>query len=138
VAALQIPAGATVADLGAGTGYFARYLSQAVGPNGAVLAVEVEPSLIAYLRERAEREQLANVTPLLASLDNPRLPPASTDLILIADTYHHLDHRRAYLPLLIRALRPAAGSPSSTGSPGNSLKVPSPRTNSLPKRSSPR
>ena len=106
VAALQIPAGATVADLGAGTGYFERYLSQAVGPNGGVLAIEVEPRLVVYLRDRAEREQLANVTPILASLDNPRLPPAGVDLILVADTYHHLDHRRAYLPLLIRALRP--------------------------------
>ena len=71
VAALQIPAGATVADLGAGTGYFARYLSQAVGPTGAVLAVEVEPTLIAHLRDRAEREQLANVAPLFASARQP-------------------------------------------------------------------
>ena len=126
VAALQIPAGATVADLGAGTGYFARYLSQAVGPNGAVLAVEVEPSLIAYLRERAEREQLANVTPLLGSLDNPRLPPASTDLILIADTYHHLDHRRAYLPLLIRALRPGGRVAVVDWKPGKLREGPEP------------
>ena len=102
VAALQIPAGATVADLGAGTGYFARYLSQAVGPNGAVLAVEVEPTLIVYLRDRAEREHLANVTPLFASLDNPRLPPASVDLIR---------HRRYVPPPRPPPRVPAAADP---------------------------
>lgn len=105
VAALELPAGATVADLGAGTGYFEPYLAAAVGPTGSVLAVETEPTLVAHLRQRAEQEQLATVTPLLASFDNPRLPAASLDLLLIVDTYHHLDHRRRYLPQLARALR---------------------------------
>lgn len=105
VAALQLAPGATVADLGAGTGYFARYLSEAVGGDGAVLAIETEPKLVAHLAVRAERERLANLTPILASRDNPRLPRASTDLILIVDTYHHIDRRRAYLPHLRRALR---------------------------------
>ncbi len=105
VAALGLTPGMTVADLGAGTGYFSRRLSEAVGPEGSVLAVDVEPRLIAHLRQRAEREQTANVVPILASLDNPRLPRAGIDLLLIVDTYHHLDHRRRYLPLLARALR---------------------------------
>lgn len=105
VAALALPPGATVVDLGAGTGYFEPHLSRAVGPAGAVMAVEVEPRLVDWLRDRAEREQLANVTPILASFDNPRLPPGAADVILVADTYHHLDHRRAYLPQLARALR---------------------------------
>ena len=126
VAALQLPVGSTVADLGAGTGYFERYLSQAVGPNGAVLAVEVEPRLIVYLRDRAEREQLANVTPVFASFDNPRLPPASTDLILIADTYHHLDHRHRYLPLLTRALRPGGRIAIVDWKPGDLPEGPEP------------
>jgi len=105
VAALRLAEGARVADLGAGTGYLSRYLSTAVGPGGAVLAIETEPNLIAHLLGRAEREGLANLTPILASRDTPRLPPASVDVILIVDTYHHLDKRRAYLPLLTRALR---------------------------------
>ena len=82
--------------------------------------------LIAYLRDRAEREQLANVAPLFASLDNPRLPPASIDLILIADTYHHLDHRRAYLPLLIRALRPGGRIAVVDWKPGKLPEGPEP------------
>lgn len=106
IAALALRPGQSVADLGAGTGYFSRYLAAAVGPDGAVLAVEVEPTLVAHLRQRAEREQLATVVPILASIDNPRLPAGGVDLIFIADTYHHLDHRQRYLPQLRRALRP--------------------------------
>ena len=62
-AALGLHAGQTVADLGAGTGYFTRALAEAVGPTGTVLAVDVEPNLVAYLRERAAREHLSNVAP---------------------------------------------------------------------------
>lgn len=126
VAALQLPAGATVVDLGAGTGYFERYLSQAVGPDGSVLAVEVEPNLVEFLRERAERDQLANVTLVLASLDNPRLPRGSADLILLADTYHHLDHRRRYLPHLLRALRPGGRIAIVDWKPGKLREGPEP------------
>jgi predicted methyltransferase len=107
VAALALRPGQAVADLGAGTGYFSRYLAAAVGPDGTVFAVEVEAALVAHLRERAEREGAANVVPVLASTDNPRLPEGGVDLIFIADTYHHLDHRAAYLPRLGRALRPS-------------------------------
>lgn len=107
VAALGLRPGQCVADLGAGTGYFSRLLSTAVGATGTVLAVDPEPNLIAYLRERSEREKTANVVPILASHDNPRLPPGSVDLVLIVDTFHHIDDRIAYLRNLRRALRPS-------------------------------
>lgn len=109
LAALAVRPGQTVADLGAGTGYFSRYLAEAVGPQGTVLAVEVEPTLVTHLGERAQREHTANVVPILASTDNPRLPAAGVDVILIIDTYHHLDHRVQYLTQLRPALR-AGGS----------------------------
>jgi predicted methyltransferase len=134
VAALQLPAGGTVVDLGAGTGYFERYLARAVGPDGSVLAVEVEPRLVVYLRDRAEREQLANVTPVLASFDNPRLPRAGADLILVADTYHHLDHRRRYLPLLARGLRPAGRIAVVDWKPGQLPEGPEPAHKLAPER----
>jgi len=70
VEALEIAPGMCVADLGAGTGYFSRYLSQAVGEHGTVLAVDPEPNLVVHLRARAETERTANVIPILASLDN--------------------------------------------------------------------
>jgi predicted methyltransferase len=106
VAALGIDAGMSVADLGAGTGYFLPFLTKAVGPNGTIFAVEPEPNLAVHLRQKAEQEGLDNVVPVLGSLDNPRLPVAGADLILIVDTYHHIDGRRAYLPRLARFLRP--------------------------------
>ena len=107
VAALALQPGQTVADVGAGTGYLTARLSKAVGPNGTVLAIETEPTLVTHLCERAEREQTANVVPILTSKDQPRLPGGAVDVILLLDTYHHLDHRHAYLPRLARALRAA-------------------------------
>jgi len=106
VAALRLRPGASVADLGAGTGYLSRHLSRAVGPEGTVLAVDTEPALVAHLRARSERESTRNVTPILASANDPRLPKASVDLVLVLDTYHHIDDRIAYARGLTRALRP--------------------------------
>jgi ubiquinone/menaquinone biosynthesis C-methylase UbiE len=106
VAALRLRPGAWVADLGAGTGYFSKYLDAAVGPNGAVFAVDTEPNLVAHLRTRAEKERTPTIVPVLASMHDPRLPPGALDLVLIVDTYHHLDARRAYLDRLARTLKP--------------------------------
>ena len=106
VEALELSPGMTVCDLGAGTGYFSRYLSSAVGPEGAVLAVETEPNLVGFLRERAEREGTANVTPVLASFDNPRLPRAACDVLLVVNTFHHLDDRSSYIGALADVLSP--------------------------------
>jgi len=105
VKALGLRPGMTVADLGAGTGYFSRHLSAAVGPDGTVFAVEPEPQLLAYLRDRAEREKTRNVVPILASLDDPRLPPRAVDVVLVVDTFHHIDGRIAYFRALRRVLR---------------------------------
>jgi len=104
VEALKLRAGMCVADLGAGTGYFSGYLSKSVGSEGTVFAVDTEPNLVVYLRERAERENTPNVVPILASADNPRLPAASVDVVLIVDTYHHVDGRRDYFRRLQRSL----------------------------------
>lgn len=106
VQSLALRPGMTVADLGAGTGYFEQRLASAVGPTGFVFAVETEPNLVAHLRTRAEREKTANVVPVLASFDNPRLPPASLDLVLIVDTYHHVDDRLTYFRRLQSVMKP--------------------------------
>jgi SAM-dependent methyltransferase len=105
VKALDLAPGMTVADLGAGTGYMSRRLSEAVGPRGTVFAVDPEPNLVEHLRARAEREGLANVVPVLASTDNPRLPAGAVDLVLVLDTYHHVDDRPRYFRDLARVLR---------------------------------
>lgn len=106
VRVLGVRSGMTVADLGAGTGYFEPHLARAVGPRGTVLAVEVEPKLVAHLRDRAERENTPQVVPILASRDNPRLPAGSVDLVVLVDTYHHIDARVRYFKRLARCLAP--------------------------------
>lgn len=104
VAALEIAPGSAVADVGAGTGYLLPHLSAAVGSDGVVFAADVEPKLVAHLRERAEKEALTNVVPVLASFDDPRLPRRSLDRIVLLDTFHHVDRRLEYLRRLRRAL----------------------------------
>lgn len=106
VAALAIPVGATVADIGAGTGFFNRHLARAVGPAGRVIAVDVEPTLVAHMKERAVAEGTARVEARLGRLDDPGLTPGEADLVLLVDTYHHIDGRVAYFTRLREAVKP--------------------------------
>ncbi|MEQ1570259.1 MAG: methyltransferase domain-containing protein [Myxococcota bacterium] len=96
VAALEITPGSTVADLGAGTGYFEPHLARAVGPDGVVLAIDIEPNLIAHLTERAATEQTPGVRPRLTDPSSAGLERKEADLVLIVDTYHHIDAREDY------------------------------------------
>ena len=106
VAAMRLEPGMTVADLGAGTGYFEPLLSRGVGATGVVHALDVEPDMVRYLGERAQREHLANVRPSLVSTDDPKLAPQSVDRILVVDVWHHIDGRNAYATKLRDALKP--------------------------------
>lgn len=106
VAALGLAAGMVVADVGAGTGYFSRFLAAAVGPRGTVFAAEVEPALVIHLRDRARREKTPNVVPVLIPPDRPGLPPGLVDVVLLVDAYHHIDRRLDWLVRLHEVLRP--------------------------------
>jgi cyclopropane fatty-acyl-phospholipid synthase-like methyltransferase len=106
VKALGLEKGMSVADIGAGTGYFNRFLSRAVGAEGKVYAVDTEPEMVAHMKERAEKEGTPNVIPLLAEPADPKLPEGSVDRILIVDTYHHFDDRLQYFDRLKGALKP--------------------------------
>jgi len=103
---LAIEPGMTVADLGAGTGYFMKYLSNAVGPEGHVLALDVEPSMIDYMRRRAEHEGLTNVEPRVVPFDDPAMAAGSVHRVLIVDTWHHIPDRIVYSGKLLAALAP--------------------------------
>lgn len=106
VALLDVKPGSTVADLGAGTGYFLKRLSEAVGPSGKVLGLDVEPDMVRFMTERAAKEHLANAEARAVAPDDPQLAPASVDRILIVDTWHHLGERAAYAKKLAAALKP--------------------------------
>jgi ubiquinone/menaquinone biosynthesis C-methylase UbiE len=106
---LGVVPGLRVADLGAGTGYFTVHLAKAVGPEGRVYAIDVEPKLIDHIRERAARASLTQVVPVLAAPDDPKLETGSVDLVLIVDTWHHIDDRVRYARALGRSLAPRGG-----------------------------
>ncbi|MCY3732353.1 MAG: class I SAM-dependent methyltransferase [Rhodospirillaceae bacterium] len=104
VAALMLAENAVVADLGSGPGVFTIPLARQV-TRGVVYAVDVEPRQLAALRSRVTDAELNNIVPVLASHSTPHLPPASLDLILVVDTYHHLEDRVNYFRRLRSMLR---------------------------------
>ena len=103
---MAIAPGMTVADIGAGTGYFLPYLSPAVGTRGKVLALDIEPDMVRYLKERAARQGLKNVEAKLVPYNDPALAPESVDRVLIVNTWHHIPDRQRYASKLASSLRP--------------------------------
>jgi predicted methyltransferase len=103
--ALHIAEGSTVADLGAGGGWFTTRLARRVGPNGHVYAEDVQHLMIEAIRRRIQREGLTNVTPVLGDLDDPRLP-VPTDVVLIVDAFHEMEYPVAVLRNVARMLKP--------------------------------
>ena len=106
IAAMGISAGQTVADLGAGTGYFLPHLARAVGPRGKVIGLDIEPDMVRYMRERIAREGLVGASASVVPLDDPGLPAGTIDRVLIVDTWHHIDGRAAYAAKLRGVLAP--------------------------------
>lgn len=104
IAALKLPPGAAVADIGSGTGYFAVRFAHLL-PQGRVYGVDVEPGMVKYLGERAQKENLANLTAVAGAPDDARIP-APVDLVILVDVYHHIDQRAAYFRKLRASLKP--------------------------------
>jgi SAM-dependent methyltransferase/dienelactone hydrolase len=104
--ALAVQPGWTVADVGCGNGFHTLRLAEAVGPEGRVLAVDIQPRMLDLLLDRTEQAGLDNVRPILGAPHDPWLPPRSCDLVLMADVYHELAHPEAMLAALREALRP--------------------------------
>ncbi|RYG41214.1 class I SAM-dependent methyltransferase, partial [bacterium] len=90
LATLGLRPGMTIADVGAGSGYLTFPMARAVGKNGKVYAVDIQPEMLTIIRNRAKRAKIANVTTVLGTEDDPRLPAGSTDLMLLVDVYHEL------------------------------------------------
>ena len=105
---LQLKPTDVVADIGAGTGFFSFQLAKKV-PKGEVLAVDIQPEMIAALQANKHRFKASNVRPVLGNTTNPNLPANSVDLVLIVDAYHEFDHPREMGRAIRRALRPGTG-----------------------------
>src|SRR5688572_18649075 len=101
--AIGIAKGATVADVGAGSGYMTVRMAERVGPAGRVYATDIQPQMLTMLRERLDKERIGNVTLVQGAIDDPRLPPASLDLILMVDVYHEFSQPQQMLRGLLAA-----------------------------------
>lgn len=107
IEALGLQPGLSVADIGAGSGYFTRRFVQAVTEKGKVYAVDVEPDMLQYAKASITRMPIpSTVEFILAQPDNPQLPPQSVDLIFLCNVYHHLHDRPAYFSNIRSALKP--------------------------------
>ncbi len=102
ITALKLAPDASVADIGAGTGYFAARLTHFV-PKGKVYAVDTEPDMVKFLEARAKKDGLSNLVPVRGTDTDPRLP-APVDLVLLVDVYHHIEDRQAYFSKLRASL----------------------------------
>jgi ubiquinone/menaquinone biosynthesis C-methylase UbiE len=104
--ALQIQPGQSVVDLGCGSGYYAFRMSNLVGASGKVFAVDIEERMLQFVRERAQREGITNITPVRATASDPNLPPNSVDLLLMVDVYHELEFPFEVMQKVREALKP--------------------------------
>jgi ubiquinone/menaquinone biosynthesis C-methylase UbiE len=103
---LKIPKGASVADIGAGSGFITERLSARVGPTGRVFANDLQPQMLQILGRRLALRNITNVTLVQGTIDDPRLDPASVDLEIMVDVYHELSQPQAMLRRLRAALKP--------------------------------
>jgi ubiquinone/menaquinone biosynthesis C-methylase UbiE len=103
---LKIAKGASVADIGAGSGYITVRLAKRVGPTGTVYANDLQPQMLQLLQQNAAKAKLTNVVPVLGAFDDPKLPAATLDLIIMVDVYHEFSQPQAMLRGLRQALKP--------------------------------
>ena len=103
---LGLKAGMTVADVGAGTGYYARRMAPLVGSDGQVLAVDVQPQMIEMLTALAKNAKLTNIKPVLGAVDDVKLEAASVDVAIMVDVYHELEFPFEVMQSIVRALKP--------------------------------
>jgi len=103
VEALGLTGVETVADVGAGSGYFTFPLARAV-PQGKVIAIDIEPEMIRHIHHKVMGEGPENIEVVLAQPDDPRVPEAA-DLVFICDVLHHVHDRPAWLARLAAEVR---------------------------------
>ncbi len=105
VKALTLRPGQTVADIGAGSGYYTIRLARAVGPTGKVFATDIQPGMLDLLRRNVATAKLGNVVTVLGTADDPKLPPEALDLAIMVDVYHELAAPQVFIRKLRASLK---------------------------------
>ena len=104
--ALEIRPGQTIADLGAGSGYYSFRIAPLVGPTGKVLAIDIAPAMLEVIAQRASRERVDNIVTVRSSTRDPNLAPHSVDLLFMVDVYHELEYPYEVMTSVRTALKP--------------------------------
>jgi predicted methyltransferase len=106
LAAMNLKPGDVVADIGCGTGYYARRIAKQVAPEGKVYGVDIQPEFIALIKEYCEKENITNVVPVLGKEDDPLLPKGALDWIILVDVYHEFQQPAPMLARMKESLKP--------------------------------
>jgi ubiquinone/menaquinone biosynthesis C-methylase UbiE len=106
LANLGVKRGITICDMGCGNGFYTLKLAQMTGADGHVYAVDIQPEMLKMLNERADEQTIRNVSPILGTFTDPRLPKGKIDLILLVDVYHEFSHPVQMLAAMRDALSP--------------------------------
>ena len=104
--ALNLQPGSTVADIGAGVGYFTFRMAERVGPTGIVYGQDIQPEMIRLLKENMATRKVTNVRPVLGTYDDPKLPKNALDLILLVDVYHEFSEPVKMVDAMRESLKP--------------------------------
>jgi SAM-dependent methyltransferase len=103
---LGLKPGMNVADVGAGTGYYARRFAPLIGPSGVVYAVDVQPEMIQLLNTLTKNVGITNIKPVLCSVRDVKLAAETIDLAIMVDVYHELEYPYEVMETIVRALKP--------------------------------
>jgi ubiquinone/menaquinone biosynthesis C-methylase UbiE len=106
IATLDLKPGMTVADVGAGSGYFSIRMARLVGPEGRVYASDIQQPMLDMLKKRLREEKLGNVELVRGTITDPKLPVGKMDVILLVDVYHEFSEPQAMLRKMKAALSP--------------------------------
>jgi ubiquinone/menaquinone biosynthesis C-methylase UbiE len=106
LAALHLKPGNSVADIGAGTGFYTRRMAKLVGDHGLIYAVEIQQEMLDLLTNKMTELNIRNVKPVLGTITDPKLPRASIDLVLMVDVYHEFDYPHEMVEAMCLALKP--------------------------------